>query len=172
MTKQVVTNIYWTTFTIDSWEFIMAATDRGLFHVDIQNNEPLGLEHFANKRFKKVAFIEDADRLQQYKVQLQQYFSKELIEFTIPLDYDGTEFQVEVWEAMQTIPYGEVWSYSQIADKIKRPLAVRAVGAAIGANPLLIIIPCHRVIGKDGSLTGFRSGLDMKKYLLRLESDQ
>lgn len=83
--------------------------------------------------------------------------------FTIPIDVYGTAFQLAVWNTVREIPYGETHSYSEIAERIQKPNAVRAVGTAVGANPLLITIPCHRVIGKNGKLTGFRGGLEMKK---------
>lgn len=90
--------------------------------------------------------------------------------FTIPIDVYGTAFQLAVWNTVREIPYGETHSYSEIAERIQKPNAVRAVGTAVGANPLLITIPCHRVIGKNGKLTGFRGGLAMKKELLKLEA--
>ncbi|MDM8102298.1 methylated-DNA--[protein]-cysteine S-methyltransferase [Oceanobacillus oncorhynchi] len=85
------------------------------------------------------------------------------------MDLKGTAFQESVWEALQHIPYGETVSYMNIAEKIEKPKAVRAVGAAIGANPVMILVPCHRVIAKDGKLTGFRGGIPMKESLLELE---
>lgn len=104
--------------------------------------------------------------------QLRAYFAGELREFEIPLLMEGTEFQKRVWKALQTIPYGETISYGQLAKQIGDPKAVRAVGAANGQNPIPIIVPCHRVIGSDGSLTGFGGGLENKKKLLELESAQ
>ena len=101
--------------------------------------------------------------------QLRSYFAGELRTFDLPLAPDGTVFQREVWEALLEIPYGSTSSYSQIAHRINRPKAVRAVGAANGRNPLPIVIPCHRVIGRDGSLTGFGGGLKLKRILLDLE---
>ena len=92
-----------------------------------------------------------------------------LREFSIPLDPRGTAFQLEVWRALQGVGYGEVRTYSEIAAAIGRPRAVRAVGAANGANPIPIIIPCHRLIGKSGSLIKYGGGLDMKRRLLELE---
>jgi len=103
-------------------------------------------------------------------LQLAAYFAGELTAFDLPLAPAGTEFQRSVWAALQTIPYGQTWSYSQVADKIGRPAAVRAVGLANGRNPVAIVIPCHRVIGSDGSLTGYGGGLDRKRFLLDLES--
>jgi methylated-DNA-[protein]-cysteine S-methyltransferase len=104
--------------------------------------------------------------------QLQAYFSGELKHFDLPLAPEGTEFQLRVWNSLRTIPYGETISYSQLAQKIGNPQAVRAVGLANGCNPIPIIIPCHRVIGSDGSLTGFGGGLANKQKLLALESRQ
>jgi len=104
--------------------------------------------------------------------QLQAYFRGELKEFDLPLALGGTEFQLRVWNSLRTIPYGETISYGQLAERIGNPKAVRAVGLANGSNPIPIIIPCHRVIGSDGSLTGFGGGLSTKKMLLELESKQ
>jgi len=104
--------------------------------------------------------------------QLQAYFGGELKEFDLPLALEGTDFQLRVWKALRTIPYGETISYAQLAQCIGNPKAVRAVGLANGSNPIPIIVPCHRVIGSDGSLTGFGGGLSTKKKLLELENKQ
>ena len=101
--------------------------------------------------------------------QLDAYFARELTQFDLSLAPVGTAFQREVWAALQTIPYGATWSYGQLAKAIGRPKASRAVGAANGANPLSIVIPCHRVIGANGDLTGFGGGLPTKRWLLDLE---
>lgn len=103
--------------------------------------------------------------------QLTEYFAGERREFDLPLKLSGTEFQMSVLEALQQIPYGETTSYAEIAERVGRPKAVRAVGAANGRNPIPIIVPCHRVIGSHGELTGFGGGLDTKKALLKLESE-
>lgn len=101
--------------------------------------------------------------------QLDAYFAGKLRVFDLPLAPRGTPFQMDVWRALQEIPYGETRSYAQLARVIGRPDAVRAVGAANGANPLPIVVPCHRVIGSNGSLTGFGGGLNAKRFLLDLE---
>jgi methylated-DNA-[protein]-cysteine S-methyltransferase len=101
--------------------------------------------------------------------QLGEYFTGRRRTFDLPLVPKGTEFQLAVWNALTKIPYGEIRSYSDIARAIRRPDAVRAVGAANGANPLPIVIPCHRVIGANGALTGFGGGIETKKFLLELE---
>jgi methylated-DNA-[protein]-cysteine S-methyltransferase len=103
--------------------------------------------------------------------QLTEYFAGERREFDLPLKLNGTEFQMSVLRALQKIPYGETTSYADIAERIGRPKAVRAVGAANGRNPIPIIVPCHRVIGSHGDLTGFGGGLDTKEALLRLEAE-
>ncbi len=101
--------------------------------------------------------------------QLNEYFAGTRKTFSIPLDMRGTEFQKRVWNALLEIPYGETWNYKQLAEFIHNPKAVRAVGGANHNNPIMIIVPCHRVIGSNGSLTGYAGGLDMKEHLLNLE---
>ncbi len=110
--------------------------------------------------------------LRQAADQLERYFAGELAQFTCPLDLHGTAFQLQVWSALTRIPYGETRTYMEIAQEIGHPSAVRAVGAANGANPVAIIVPCHRVIGSNGSLTGYGGGLPTKAWLLALESHQ
>jgi methylated-DNA-[protein]-cysteine S-methyltransferase len=102
--------------------------------------------------------------------QLEAYFAGELRRFDLPLAPEGTPFQREVWSALTAIPYGETVSYGELARRLGRPAASRAVGAANGQNPIPIVIPCHRVIGADGSLTGFGGGLAIKRRLLDLEA--
>lgn len=101
--------------------------------------------------------------------EVDEYFARKRTEFTMPLAPEGTPFQHEVWKALRAIPFGETRSYSDVANAIGKPKAVRAVGAANGRNPLGIIVPCHRVIGADGSLTGYAGGMERKKFLLDLE---
>lgn len=101
--------------------------------------------------------------------ELQQYLAGRRTAFSVPPDLSGTPFQQSVWQCLREIPYGESVCYSQIAERLGKPAAARAVAQAIGKNPCLVMIPCHRVLGKDGSLTGFSAGLDLKKQLLDLE---
>lgn len=109
------------------------------------------------------------DAFKPVKQQLAAYFAGELLEFTLALSPKGTDFQLAVWTALGNIPYGETCSYGDIANRIGKPEASRAVGAANGQNPLPIVIPCHRVIGSNGALVGFGGGLDCKQFLLRHE---
>jgi methylated-DNA-[protein]-cysteine S-methyltransferase len=104
--------------------------------------------------------------------QLEAYFAGELLEFDLDLDLVGTEFQQRVWNALLTIPYGQTRTYGQIAQQIGSPTAFRAVGLANGHNPIGIIVPCHRVIGANGSLTGYGGGLDRKLNLLEMERNK
>jgi len=107
--------------------------------------------------------------LQESVRQLSFYFAGKLREFDIPLEFEGTEFQRRVWHSLTQIPYGATRSYGELAATIGAPTAVRAVGAANGANPLAIVVPCHRVIGTNGKLVGYGGGLPLKKRLLELE---
>jgi methylated-DNA-[protein]-cysteine S-methyltransferase len=102
--------------------------------------------------------------------QLGQYFARERTAFDLPLAMDGTDFQRRVWSALREIPYGQTTSYGALADRLGQPGAARAVGLANGRNPIAVIVPCHRVIGADGSLTGFGGGLPRKRKLLELET--
>lgn len=133
-----------------------------------------GLRYIQFEKEKKPAIIRDVwkkkpDFFAPLKAQLRAYFKRELKQFDIPLAPVGTPFQLKVWQALRSIPYGELVSYKTIAKAISNPKAVRAVGGANGRNPIPIIVPCHRVIGSDGSLTGFGGGLQTKKRLIDLE---
>jgi len=107
--------------------------------------------------------------IRKTRSQLDEYFGGSRRSFDLPLRPVGTAFQCEVWSMLEKIPYGETWSYGDVARRLGRPQAVRAVGAANGRNPIPIVVPCHRVIGADGSLTGFGGGLPTKQFLLALE---
>lgn len=117
------------------------------------------------------AYDDDAPLLAELCSQLDAYFHGQLRHFTLPLLLEGTPFQRAVWQAIAQVPYGRTIPYKQLAQRIGRPTAVRAVANATGANPLAVLIPCHRVIGSDGSLTGFAGGLPAKRFLLSLEAN-
>lgn len=130
-----------------------------------------------NEDHKRVRLAELIKNIQhpmllKVKQQLEQYFAGQRQQFYLPLDFQGTDFQQQVWQALLTIPYGETRSYKDIALQIGNEKAVRAVGAANGRNPISIIAPCHRVIGSGGALVGFAGGLDKKQILLSLEQGQ
>lgn len=113
--------------------------------------------------------MDAAPVLLQAERELKEYFAGRRTAFSVPLSMHGTPFQMEVWAALRAIPYGETRSYGELARRIGRPGACRAVGMANHVNPLPILVPCHRVVGTDGHLTGYAGGLDVKKYLLELE---
>lgn len=114
--------------------------------------------------------VNTTDLLKEVKKQLQEYFTENRKVFNFEIDFAGTTFQKKVWRELSKIPYGETVSYQDIASRIGNPRAVRAVGGAVHKNPLLIVVPCHRVIGKNGNLIGFACGLDIKRKLLNLEN--
>lgn len=132
----------------------------------------LGFPSGSMARRHEAGWKSDAAPFREVIFQLQQYFAGERRDFELELAPLGTVFQQQVWSALQEIPYGETWSYGQLAAHIGRPKASRAVGAANGLNPIPVIIPCHRVIGANGKLTGFGGGLDTKRHLLGLESQE
>ncbi len=101
--------------------------------------------------------------------QIDEYFAGIRQVFSLPIGFSGSEFQNKVWETLQSIPYGNTLSYASLAQKVGRPAAVRAVANAVGANPISILVPCHRIIGSNGSLTGYAGGLSAKRLLLQLE---
>lgn len=142
----------------------LVASDKGLAAILWENDDP------ARVRLGEVVQDPDHPILRKAERQLGEYFAGTRTSFELALDMAGTEFQRKVWAALLTIPFGETRSYGQIARQIGQPTASRAVGAAIGKNPLSIIIACHRAIGSDGSLTGFAGGLGTKRYLLQLEN--
>jgi methylated-DNA-[protein]-cysteine S-methyltransferase len=141
----------------------LVASDDGLAAVLWENDRPGRVPLRVRAEELSHPVLLEAER------QLREYFGGTRTQFTLPLDVVGTPFQRQVWEALTTIPHGETRSYAQIAAQIGRPSAVRAVGAANGRNPLSIVVPCHRVIGSAGQLTGFAGGLEVKARLLEWE---
>ena len=141
----------------------LIATEKGLAAILWENDDP--------NRVHAKAVTEDTNHpiLLEAEQQLQEYFEGTRNSFSLPLDLLGTAFQKQVWEALSAIPYGETRNYTQIAEQIRNPRAVRAVGAANGRNPISIVLPCHRVIGASGDLTGFAGGLETKARLLTME---
>ncbi|EIJ78187.1 methylated-DNA--protein-cysteine S-methyltransferase [Bacillus methanolicus PB1] len=164
--------VFWTMFLYEQWQMYITATSKGLCYVGSPNKPFEELSNWVKKLLPNSVLLQDDEKLQPYADELTEYLRGQRKTFVQPLDLFGTPFQLSVWNALREIPYGQTKSYSEIAAHIQKPSSVRAVGAAIGANPLLIMIPCHRVIGKNGTLTGYRGGLEMKKHLLQLESER
>ncbi|MFD2190972.1 methylated-DNA--[protein]-cysteine S-methyltransferase [Pistricoccus aurantiacus] len=139
---------------------------------------PIGLLKIraTDKGLTEIDFVEARDETprpnamtQQCQAQLAEYFAGRRREFDLPLTPQGTGFQQQVWRALREIPYGQTCSYSSLAERLNRPGAQRAVGAANGKNPISIVVPCHRVIGRSGRLTGYAGGLERKEWLLMHE---
>lgn len=161
--------VYWDTLQHHAWTLYVAATDRGLCYITLPNESMNTFEQWVAKHLPGAILVQDERRVQLYKGQVAEYLKARRTDFTLPLDLRGTPFQVRVWRALTQIPFGTTRSYADIAQSIGQPTAVRAVGAANGANPIPIVIPCHRVIGKNGALTGYRGGMQIKAKLLELE---
>jgi methylated-DNA-[protein]-cysteine S-methyltransferase len=142
----------------------LVASDKGLAAILWENDDPTRIQLDAGPENEKHPVLLETGR------QLAEYFDGKRSHFSLQLDPVGTEFQNKVWQALLTIPFGETRSYGQIAKQIGNAKAMRAVGAANGRNPISIVVPCHRVIGASGKLTGFAGGLEVKEYLLALEN--
>lgn len=155
---------YYTTFQSPLGVMTLQANQEGLlgawFETQTTQPDSLGI------------YTEDNPVLCQAVVQLTEYFSGSRSDFDLPVAAKGTAFQTQVWKALATIPYGETWSYQDLANAIGNPKAVRAVGLANGKNPVSVIVPCHRVIGKSGKLTGYAGGVERKAKLLQLEQSE
>ncbi len=142
-------------------------TPIGTLRIEVKNDQLVKIEFL--KSFLHIEH-EDHPLLDKTELQLTEYFVGNRQQFNLPFSFEGTLFQQEVWTALQTIPYGESCSYQALAQKIQRDKAVRAVGQANRRNPLPIVIPCHRVVGKNGSMIGYAGPqIDKKEYLLSLE---
>lgn len=152
---------------------LLAGTENGLCliefgwltHKSVEQN----VMKWAGKWYPSFRLQPNGEMLGEAVAELQEYFAGNRRRFELKLDLQGTPFQVKVWHALSDIPYGETRSYRQIAEAIGFPKAVRAVGGANNRNPLPIVVPCHRVIGSDGTLTGYGGGLSIKEHLLSLE---
>ena len=162
--------IFWSTMNWGTRAFYLAAGKKGLCYLSTPGVDSKEMEIWLRRKYPNSQLVENEEALKPYKDELDAYFNGERMALNLPVAIKGTPFQEAVWYALRDIPAGETASYSEIANQIQNPKAVRAVGAAIGANPILIYVPCHRVIGKNGSLVGFRGGIDMKTDLLALES--
>src|SRR5437660_8221964 len=163
-TAEKMSTVFYTTFESPVGTLLLASDSHALRLVSFESSK-----HAAPPQ---ADWTQDRAPFTEVIRQLRAYFRGELNEFDLPLAPEGTEFQLRVWNALRAIPYGETISYAQLAERLGNPRAVRAVGLANGSNPIPIIVPCHRVIGSDGSLTGFGGGLSTKQKLLDLENKQ
>lgn len=161
--------IRWAYIEQSDFRLHLARTDRGLCYVGSPGEGIEELERYCWKRFPNAQFIYEPQALKGYQDSLKAWFTGSSEPSTLPLDTEGTAFQQAIWQALQKIPHGQTVSYSELAERVGKPQAVRAVGSAVGANPLMIFIPCHRVIRKNGDVTGFRGGMALKHHLLEME---
>ena len=165
--KQIEIQYYKTPYT----EFILGSFEGRICLVDYrQRRKRETLDRRIQKGLDALYIEQDNALLQQTRKALEAYFSGKREIFDLPLLPVGTPFQRKVWKAVRTIPYGTTATYAALAKKIGRPKAIRAVANAVGANPLAIIIPCHRIIGSDGTLRGYAGGVELKRKLLDIES--
>lgn len=162
--------IYWSTLEHGQWQLYIAKTEKGLCYISSPGDSFSELSVYIQKRFPAAIMEQNDHLLSGFKQELSAYLDGSQLEFSSPADIAGTAFRKQVWETLQKIPYGQTVTYSEIAEQIGKPSAVRAVASAIGANPLLIAVPCHRVISKNGTIGGYRGGLDFKRFLLDLET--
>lgn len=149
--------------TYDSPIGLIKITEKDNYIISISLNNTEAVNNEVRKETTNIALV---------KRQLMEYFQGERQQFSFPMKWEGTSFQQSVWRTLQEIPFGEVWTYKDVASRIGNPKAVRAVGMANHKNPLAIVVPCHRVIGSNGALVGYAGGLDMKQQLLELERKQ
>ncbi|NIA28428.1 MAG: methylated-DNA--[protein]-cysteine S-methyltransferase [Actinobacteria bacterium] len=162
--------IYYTTYPWKLTDLYLAATRTGLCKIGFARNRSVNDFLATISSGQAVQFEKNEKAFASLKAKLDQYFLGEKTEFDEPLDLpDGTDFQKQVWDKIREIKYGHTKTYKQIAHEIGNAKAVRAVGTATGANPVPIVIPCHRIIGSNGKLGGYGGGLDVKDALLRLE---
>jgi len=166
------TVVYYSMIPFHEQPMYIAKTNQGLCYIGSPNAPFSELETWVTKKIPQSHLVESAEVLQEETHEITEFLQGKRDYFTFAIHLIGTDFQKEVWQALQSIPYGETKTYTDIATQIGRPQAVRAVGTAIGANPLLLIIPCHRVLAKDGGLAGFRAGVEIKSALLELESQK
>ncbi|MFT7879572.1 MAG: methylated-DNA--[protein]-cysteine S-methyltransferase [Sulfurimonas sp.] len=165
--KQIQIQYYKTPCTV----FILGSFEGKICLLDYrQRKKRETIDRRIQKGLDAIYIEQDNALLQQARKALDAYFSGKRETFDLPLFLVGTPFQRKVWEALQTIPYGRTATYTELAKEIGRPKAIRAVANAVGANPLAIIIPCHRIIGSDGTMRGYAGGVELKQKLLDIES--
>jgi len=148
----------------------LTATEVGLSHIEFRAGEKPVRTKAVAEESSEAALSELLNTLREARIQILEYLEGNRRAFDLELDLTGTEFQKQVWQATGAIPYGETRSYGEIAHRIGRPRSSRAVGGALHINPLPLVIPCHRVVGSNGSLVGFGGGLDLKARLIDLEN--
>lgn len=161
--------IRWAYAERHGFRLLIAKSEKGLCYVGSPGEGLIEMQQYCAKRFPSADFVQDEAALKDYQYAIETWLAGCHEQFPLPLDVEGTAFQRSIWQALQEIPYGQTISYSELAERIGKPKAVRAAGSAVGANPLLLFIPCHRAIRKNGDVTGFRGGMALKNHLLEME---
>lgn len=164
-------NIYYATFQTQDFSVYIAATKKGLCFVGNTFEHLEALENWCDKTFNSYSLEQNNEEMKVYIKELEEYFEGNRKNFTFSIDPKGTDFQKKVWEGARNIPYGVTVSYGELAENIgKTKKSSRAVGGALGKNPIMIVTPCHRVLSSEGKLHGFTGGLELKSALLDLEN--
>jgi O-6-methylguanine DNA methyltransferase len=173
-TEQALGHLLYTELSTPIGRLLLTATGQGLSSIEFGPLDQVGdrLAAWALRWYGTTKLVREETAMEPYAAQLREYFAGRRTAFDLPLDLRGTPFQRRVWRALTEIPYGERRSYKEIAAMIGSPKAVRAVGGANNRNPLPIVVPCHRVVGADGSLVGYGGGMPIKVFLLQLEEGQ
>ncbi len=161
--------LYCTSFETNIGIIYIASSENGVCKISLTLNSVGEFKSWIKKHFKDFEIVENRKRNKEAIEQVRLYLERKLKKFDLEMDMIGTDFQKMVWKETMKIPYGEVITYSTLAKRIERENSYRAVGNSLSANPLPIIVPCHRVIASDGSLGGYSGGIKIKEFLLRLE---
>lgn len=164
-----VQRVYCTSVDSSIGRIYIASTDEGVCKISVPKESKKDFFDWLHKHFELDAVFDNRTRNKEVIDQLTRYFNGKLAKFTCPIDLMGTPFQVRVWKELLRIQYGSTITYKHLAKRVQTPKATQAVGRANGANPLPIIIPCHRVLGSNGALVGYSCGVKTKEFLLRLE---
>lgn len=164
-----ISKLFCTSFESRIGRIYVASSEKGVCKVSVPNETHKDFFSWLQEHFDTEGVIDNRSRNKEVIDQLTRYFHGKLVKFNLPLDLVGTPFQIRIWKELARIPYGSTITYRSLARKVSTPNAFQAVGRANASNPLPIIIPCHRVIGSDGSLVGYSCGIKTKEFLLRLE---
>jgi O-6-methylguanine DNA methyltransferase len=167
--QKISTKVYCTSFDSRIGRIYVASTEKGVCKISVPRESRKDFFEWLEKHFDPEMVTDNRTRNREVIDQLARYFNGKLVKFTCPVDLMGTPFQIRVWKELAKIPYGTTVTYKHLARRVLVPKAFQAVGRANGANPLPILIPCHRVIGSDGSLVGYAYSVKTKEFLLRLE---
>ncbi len=161
--------VYCTSFESKIGLIYVASTEKGVCKVSVPRQNRKDFFRWLHENFDNNDVVDNKSRNREVIDQLNRYFNGKLAKFTVPVDLIGTPFQIRVWKELTKIPYGTTISYKQLAKRLGTGRGFQAIGRANAANPLPIIVPCHRVLGTDGSLVGYSSGIKTKEFLLKLE---